>query len=110
MAWPSSLAQASRRSILADAYLICNIGSGIGRDVAHAFASQGARAVVFADYDLAAAQEAAQESTRIATNKEYKNIALHVDVGDEELVQIMVNATVGAFGRIDYFVNSAGVK
>jgi NAD(P)-dependent dehydrogenase (short-subunit alcohol dehydrogenase family) len=37
-------------------------------------------------------------------------VAVKVDVSDEASVQSMVDATVKEFGRIDYSINSAGVR
>jgi NAD(P)-dependent dehydrogenase (short-subunit alcohol dehydrogenase family) len=85
------------------------LGSGIGRDVAIAFAIEGARAVVFADLNEEAAYEAALESQELAKHPEYKHLTLKVDVTDEKSVRNMVGLAVAAFGRIDYSVNSAGV-
>lgn len=75
-----------------------------------AFASEGAKGVAFADINLTAAMEAAEESKAQASNSAYRAIALQVDVSNEESVQRMVNTTLKEFNRIDYSVNSAGVS
>jgi NAD(P)-dependent dehydrogenase (short-subunit alcohol dehydrogenase family) len=75
-----------------------------------AFASEGARGVAFADINLTAALEAAEESKAQATNSAYRAIAVQVDVSSEESVQRMVDTTLKEFNRIDYGVNSAGVS
>lgn len=85
-------------------------GSGIGRDCAMAFASEGAKGVAFADINLTAATEAAEESKAHASNLDYQAIALQVDISNEESVQRMVTTTLKEFNRIDYSVNSAGVS
>lgn len=85
------------------------LGSGIGRDCGIAFALEGARGVVFADLNLASAQEAAELSKEHATHAEFRALALAVDVVDIESVRKMVADSVDAFGRIDYCINSAGV-
>ena len=41
---------------------------------------------------------------------DYRAQALHVDVTNENSVQQMVNEANSRFGRIDYFVNTAGVS
>lgn len=41
---------------------------------------------------------------------DFRAIAIHVDVTQEDSVQKMVDAVVKEFGRIDYSVNSAGAS
>ncbi|PWY76510.1 3-oxoacyl-reductase [Aspergillus sclerotioniger CBS 115572] len=89
--------------------LVTGAGSGIGRDVAIGFAAEGAIGVVFADVNLAAAQESADRSAEYATNPAYYPLAIAVDVADLASVEQMVADVVGTFKRIDYCVNSAGV-
>ncbi|KAI0392813.1 NAD(P)-binding protein [Xylariaceae sp. FL0594] len=91
--------------------LITGAGSGIGKDTEFAFTAASASAVVFADIDLAAAERAAEESkTHAASPDEFKALAVCVDVTKDESVEAMVKKTVKEFGRVDYLVNSAGVK
>ena len=85
-------------------------GSGIGRETAFAFAEAGAAAVVFADINLASAQAAAEQSKSFASDPTYEGVAAGVDVGDLSSVAALVKATAERFGRIDYCVNSAGVR
>ena len=87
-------------------------GSGIGREVALTLASRGAHALICADINLEAAQQTAEMShTRKAEHlTDYRAYALHVDVRDEDGVQQMVSKAKSLFGRIDYFVNTAGVS
>ena len=88
----------------------CMLGSGIGLDCARSYAAEGALGVVFADLNLDAAQAGAESSKAIATNPEYRALALAVDVADVKSVEGMVTKTVATFGRVDYSVNSAGVR
>ena len=87
-------------------------GSGIGREVALTLASRGANTVVCADINLEAAQQTAEmsQSRKAGHLSDYKVHALYVDVRDEKSVQQMVNEAKSLFGRIDYFVNTAGVS
>lgn len=85
-------------------------GSGIGRESALLFAERGARAVVFADQDVAAAEAASEESKGIATAKSYETLALHVDVRDRQSVKAVITAAKENFSRLDYAVNCAGVS
>lgn len=86
-----------------------DLGSGIGRDCAIAYAVEGALGVVFADINLDAAQNAANDSKKVATNAEYRAVAVLVDVTQESSVNSMVQTALDEFKRIDYSVNSAGV-
>lgn len=66
--------------------------------------------MVFADIDEGAAERAALESKTIARNPLYRATALRVDVSDDASVEEMVDNVMQTFGRIDYAVNSAGVR
>ena len=92
------------------ARLIGNPGSGIGLACARLYAIEGAAGVAFADMNRASAEKAATESISIATNPDYRAIAIEVDVTDPEQVDNMVSKVSKEFGRIDYAVNSAGVS
>ncbi|CRG92460.1 hypothetical protein PISL3812_09520 [Talaromyces islandicus] len=89
--------------------LVTGAGSGIGRDVAFAFAAEGATGVVFTDVNLEAAQRSADQSVDFAINPAYYPLALAVDVTDITSVQRMVTQAVDTFKQINYCVNSAGV-
>jgi NAD(P)-dependent dehydrogenase (short-subunit alcohol dehydrogenase family) len=84
-------------------------GSGIGKECCLAFAAEGARGVVLADLNYNAVTDIARECESIATNPDYKSLAIAVDVTDPDSVQLMVKTAVETFGRVDYSVNSAGV-
>ena len=87
-------------------------GSGIGREVALTLASRGAHTLVCADINLEAAKQTAEksQSCKAGNITDYKVHALHVDVRDESSVGQMVDEVISLFGRIDYFVNTAGVS
>ncbi len=70
----------------------------------------GAAGVVFADINIEAAKEAAEESRSQGPHPSYKAIALAVDVTKEEDMSSLIEQAVSEFGRIDYAVNSAGVR
>ncbi|KAK2616632.1 hypothetical protein QQS21_000455 [Conoideocrella luteorostrata] len=89
--------------------LIIGAGSGIGLESALVFAERGARAVIFADLELEAAQAGSQKSKSIATAKDYSTLAFGVDVRDRASIDNMVAEIKNKFGRIDYAVNCAGV-
>lgn len=71
---------------------------------------EGALAVVFADINKSAAEEAAEEARARAKNLQFRATAIEVDVSNETSVDLMVRSVQREFGRIDYSVNSAGVS
>ena len=77
---------------------------GIGAAVSRAFVSDGT-AVTIADMDRDESMKLAKE-----LNAESKNSALglQVEVTDEHSVNSVVQATIEAFGRIDFLVHCAG--
>ena len=87
-----------------------NSGSGIGLACARLYAIEGAAGVAFADMNRASAEKAAAESMSVATNPDYRAIAIEVDVTDPTQVENMVSKVSKEFGRVDYAVNSAGVS
>jgi len=82
--------------------LVTGGGSGIGAACARLFAARGA-SVGVADFDLAAAE-------RVAGELGGRALAVAVDVADAAQVRAMVERSVGAFGRLDALVNSAGIS
>jgi len=75
-------------------------------------ASRGMNTIVCADINLEAADSTANEChTRLRPKgTELKTYFLEFDVTDEKSVQHMVDETKRLFGRIDHFVNTAGVS
>jgi rhamnose utilization protein RhaD (predicted bifunctional aldolase and dehydrogenase)/NAD(P)-dependent dehydrogenase (short-subunit alcohol dehydrogenase family) len=81
-------------------------GSGIGREVALRLAQRGAHVVV-ADRDEAAAQHVADELAGV-TSKEFVRAA-SVDIRNREAIRSALDATVAAFGGIDFLINTAAL-
>jgi 3-oxoacyl-[acyl-carrier protein] reductase len=79
--------------------IVTGAGQGIGREIARTLNSHGAR-VVLVDLDGDAAKAAAAE---------LDGLGLACDVTSEEQVKAVVRDTVGQFGRLDVFVNNAGI-
>jgi NAD(P)-dependent dehydrogenase (short-subunit alcohol dehydrogenase family) len=73
---------------------------GIGRALARRFAGEKPAALVIADRELAAAEEAAAEAGGVAAS---------CDVGSEAEIQALVKRVMDAHGRIDLFCSNAGV-
>ncbi|KAM3149106.1 hypothetical protein ABEW05_010629 [Botrytis cinerea] len=86
-----------------------NGAAGIGEETGFAFAEAGASGVIFADLNIEGAKASAEKSKEFATNPQYRTLALEVNTTEPGSVQAMVDFTIKEFGRIDYFVNSAGV-
>jgi NAD(P)-dependent dehydrogenase (short-subunit alcohol dehydrogenase family) len=82
--------------------IVTGAARGIGREIAAAFAAEGARVAVF-DSDGEGARVAAEELGEGA-------LALEVDVTDEEAVAAAVAEVTAEYGRLDYLVNNAGVR
>jgi NAD(P)-dependent dehydrogenase (short-subunit alcohol dehydrogenase family) len=75
-------------------------GNGIGRALCRRFAAGGARAIVVADIDAAAARAVADE---------VGGVALDTDVTRESDLQRLVAQTLDRHGAIDLFCSNAGI-
>ena len=78
--------------------------TGLGVQMAKAFASQGANIV------LIARRKNLLDENAAAIEKEFgvKALAIPCDITDTEAVKAAVKATMDAFGRVDILVNNAG--
>lgn len=65
--------------------------------------------MILADLNEHALEGVARESKTYATNARYQTLCLRVDILSEKDLQSMVDAAITKFGRIDYFVQAAGV-
>ena len=82
--------------------LVTGAASGIGRAIATALVTQGAR-VIIGDLDQVRAQQVAAELG------EGKAHAYRLDVADSRQADAAVAAAVAAYGRLDILVNNAGI-
>ncbi len=89
--------------------LIRNLGGGIGRATALAFAQSGSTGLLIADINLQAAQSAASEARAASKQPGFRAEAVEVDVQLQESVDLAFKQMVDSFGRIDYCVTCAGV-
>jgi len=85
--------------------LVTGAAAGIGRATAQAFAAEGLKVVV-ADLDVAGG-EGTVESIRAAGGEA---IFVRCDVTREAEVQKLMEQAVGAYGRLDYAFNNAGIE
>jgi 3-hydroxybutyrate dehydrogenase len=97
---------AARQRRLSDKVaVITGAASGIGKEIALAFAREGAK-VAIADLDQRAAQETASEIDPSAR----RALGLAMDVSNEQQVEAGMARAIEAFGRIDVLVSNAGLQ
>ncbi|HEY9057481.1 MAG TPA: 3-hydroxybutyrate dehydrogenase [Aurantimonas sp.] len=85
--------------------VITGAGSGIGKEIALAFAREGAR-VAACDIDVDGAQAVVDDMTALGAEA----MAVTMDVTDESAVNAGVDAVADHFGRIDTMVSNAGIQ
>ncbi|MCD8490388.1 MAG: 3-oxoacyl-[acyl-carrier-protein] reductase [Desertifilum sp.] len=85
--------------------IVTGASRGIGRAVAIALASEGAKVVV----NYASSSTAAQEVVSTITEMGQTAIALAADVSKADEVENLINATMEKWGRVDILVNNAGI-
>ncbi|HZG73018.1 MAG TPA: 3-hydroxybutyrate dehydrogenase [Chondromyces sp.] len=87
------------------AALITGSASGIGLEVARAFAQEGAK-VVISDLN----QEAAEQSAAEMRKEGIEAVAVACDVTNEKQLHDSIDFTVNHYGRLDILVNNAGLQ
>jgi NAD(P)-dependent dehydrogenase (short-subunit alcohol dehydrogenase family) len=92
------------RSLARAVVVITGASSGNGRATARAFAGQGA-SLVLAARRAPALNEAAAECEQLGG----RAIAARTDVSDPDAVEELGRKAIAAFGRIDIWINNAGV-
>jgi NAD(P)-dependent dehydrogenase (short-subunit alcohol dehydrogenase family) len=86
--------------------LVTGAASGIGRATAIAFAATGASVVVS---DLDAARAGGEATVRSITDAGGTATFVACDVAQAEQCQALVDATLAAYGRLDFAHNNAGI-
>jgi NAD(P)-dependent dehydrogenase (short-subunit alcohol dehydrogenase family) len=84
---------------------VTGAANGIGRAASLAFAREGA-SVVVADVS----EQGNQETARLIKKQGGRALAVTCDVSRAEDVQRALNATVEAFGQLDFAFNNAGIE
>src|ERR1700722_9107442 len=85
--------------------VVTGAGAGIGRAIAKAFASEGAKVVV-ADINEAGAIQTTEQINHASGSA----ISVRVDVADPQSVRHLVSETLARFGKIDVLVNNAAIQ
>ncbi len=85
--------------------LITGGGSGIGRETALLFASEGARVVVV-DVNDSGGQAVAEEARGSGGEAVY----VHADVSKAAEAELMIRAAEATYGRLDVLFNNAGIS
>ena len=86
--------------------VVTGAGTGIGQAIAVAFAEAGAAVVVDYVGDATASDETIAKINAVGG----KSLAVRADVSLPEDVRGLVQQTVAAFGKLDIFVNNAGIE
>ena len=84
--------------------IVTGAASGIGKEIARAYAREGAR-VVIADLNQTAAEALAAE-----LGGPLKALAVAMDVTNEQQVEEGVARTIEQFGKVDVLVSNAGIQ
>jgi len=84
--------------------IVTGAASGIGKEIARAYAREGAR-VVIADLNQTAADAIAAE-----LGGPLKALAVAMDVTNEQQVEEGVARTIEQFGKVDVLVSNAGIQ
>lgn len=84
--------------------IVTGAGSGIGQRIAHLLAERGAKVVVAASRRESAA--GTEASIRAAGGEV---VSVFGDLADASVPQVIVDAAVAAFGKVDILVNNAAV-
>jgi glucose 1-dehydrogenase len=86
--------------------VVTGAGTGIGQAIAVAFAEAGASVVVDYVGDATASDETIAKINAMGG----KSLAVKADVSQPDDVNRLMQQTVAAFGRLDIFVNNAGIE
>jgi glucose 1-dehydrogenase len=86
--------------------VVTGAGTGIGQAIALAFASDGASVVVDYVGNASVAEETLNKIRAIGG----KSLGVDADISIPDQVNTLIHRTVSAFGKLDIFVNNAGIE
>lgn len=86
--------------------IVTGAATGIGQAIAKAMAHEGAAVVV----DYVGRPGTADATIKAITDAGGKALAVEADVSNPDQVANLVQQAVGTFGRLDIFVNNAGIE
>jgi glucose 1-dehydrogenase len=86
--------------------VVTGAGSGIGQAIAVGFAQEGASVVVDYVGEASAAEETLGKIIAIGG----KAIAVAADISNPDAVNSLVQKTIATYGKLDIFVNNAGIE
>ena len=86
--------------------VVTGAGTGIGQAIALAFAKEGASVVVDYVGDASVAEETLSKLNAMGG----KSLGVAADVSNPDQVNGLIQQTLAAFGKLDIFVNNAGIE
>ena len=86
--------------------IVTGAGTGIGQAIALAFAKEGASVVV----DYVGNASVAEETLNKISAMGGKSLGVAADVSNPDQVNGLIQQTLAAFGKLDIFVNNAGIE
>lgn len=86
--------------------IVTGASKGIGAEIAHRFGREGVNVIVNYNSDKAGALQVTEDIVSYGS----KAIAIQGDMSQESSAQNLVDAAVQHFGRLDIFVNNAGIE
>ncbi len=99
------LSQNKEKTLENKVVYVTGAASGIGLELAQAFAQEGARVVIS---DLS--EEIAKEKAQSLRNNGLEVVGIGCDVTKEQEIISSINHTIDTFGSIDILVNNAGLQ